>query len=354
MTIDQVDEGVRAATRPLNSARHLPGYIYASREVYAMEKEKIFMAEWLCVAREEELEQPWKPFRCHVTDEPLLLLRDRAGHLRALRNVCSRCTEELVAVDEEPEELVCPVDRTAHRLDQLDAIALDTWQGWVFVNFADAPPPFSDFIAIADRDFGFLRQGECRLGDKLVADLDCNWKLAVENLADIYHLKVLHYKSNGRRFTPEGVQIDLKSEGNYTLLYDSGPSTPDNRPHLPKMEWIADKPDEFSINTFLPPNVHLFGRIDNVHPFTIWPTSHQTCRMICYHLFPKPYFELPGFAEQARTYGAWVNLTLEEDRQMIASLQNAMSSKRFIPGPMSSLEKLVHHIINGYLEKTIG
>ena len=65
----------------------------------------------------------------------------------------------------------------------------------------------------------------------------------------------------------------MKADGQYTLLYDSGPSTPDGRAHFPRMEWIADRPDQFSINTFLPPNVHLFGRIDNVHPFVIWPTS---------------------------------------------------------------------------------
>ncbi len=351
MTTHTTDDRLNAASLPLDRARHLPGYVYASPDFYALEKEKIFMREWLCIGREEEVERPGDRLSFDVTDEPLMLLREADGRLRAVHTVCRQCGTALARVADAAVRFVCPRDGIAHRPDELRALATAVWQGWVFVNFAAAPQAFDDFIATADRDFGFLRQGNCRLGDKLVSDLDCNWKLAVENLADIYHLKVLHYKSNGRRFTPDAVKIELNERGSYTLLYDSGPSTPDNRAHFPKMPWIADRPEEFSINTFLPPNVHLFGRIDNVHPFSIWPTSHETCRMICYHLFPTQCFEQPNFAEQARSYGAWVETTLEEDRQMIASLQNSMSSPRFSPGRMSSLETLVHHVINGYLER---
>ena len=40
--------------RALNEARHLPGYIYSSSEVFAEEKERIFMVDWLCMGRVEE------------------------------------------------------------------------------------------------------------------------------------------------------------------------------------------------------------------------------------------------------------------------------------------------------------
>ena len=39
----------------LLSARHLDGSFYTSRDVEALEKERIFMQEWLFLAREEEL-----------------------------------------------------------------------------------------------------------------------------------------------------------------------------------------------------------------------------------------------------------------------------------------------------------
>ena len=45
-----------AATRqPLDRAIHVPGFVYTSPEVFAREKERMFMKDWLCVAREEEI-----------------------------------------------------------------------------------------------------------------------------------------------------------------------------------------------------------------------------------------------------------------------------------------------------------
>ncbi len=44
-------------------------------------------------------------------------------------------------------------------------------------------------------------------------------------------------------------------------------------------------------------------------------------------------------------------LNLEEDREMVSSLQNNLSSSVFQPGPMSKLEKSVYNLINGYLDR---
>ena len=42
----------------LHRARHLPGYIYNSPEVYELEKEKIFMRDWLAMGRVDEIKKP--------------------------------------------------------------------------------------------------------------------------------------------------------------------------------------------------------------------------------------------------------------------------------------------------------
>jgi hypothetical protein len=36
---------------------------------------------------------------------------------------------------------------------------------------------------------------------------------------------------------------------------------------------------------------------------------------------------------------------------MIESLQKAMSSRAFVPGRMSSLEKPIHHFLNGHIDR---
>ena len=47
-----------ATQRPIEAARHTPGFVYTSPEVLAREKERLFLKDWLCVGRVEEIERP--------------------------------------------------------------------------------------------------------------------------------------------------------------------------------------------------------------------------------------------------------------------------------------------------------
>ena len=62
----------------------------------------------------------------------------------------------------------------------------------------------------------------------------------------------------------------------------------------------------------------------------------------------------PGFAETLKVYRDYQLQVLEEDRSMIESMQLAMSSPAYRPGRMSTLEKPLHHYLNGYIERVFG
>ena len=139
------------------------------------------------------------------------------------------------------------------------------------------------------------------------------------------------------------------------MFYDSGPQTPTGESLFGKMPWMQDKSDSFSISGLLSPNFNMFARVDNVRPLTIWPLSPTKTRLIIYPLLPKQHFEtLPDLEERAEVYHDRLVATLEEDREMVQSLQNVMSSRRFRPGPMSHMEEGVHHIINYHLDRIFG
>ena len=60
--LDSIKDAVKRTMNPLDEARHLPGDIYTSAEVLALEKVWVFMKDWLCMARVEEIETntpPW-------------------------------------------------------------------------------------------------------------------------------------------------------------------------------------------------------------------------------------------------------------------------------------------------------
>ena len=365
---------IAEARATLNEARHLPGYIYASPELYAAEKEKIFMKDWLCVARAEEFEKPGDYQTYTIMDEPLIVVKDKDGELNAFSNICAHRGVEVVFGEGNTERFSCPYHGWIYDLQgklvgasymkdhegfdpktcRLPHVKLGIWEGWVFVNFDESAESLEDYVADFEQDFGFLRMGDLLLADKLVAELDCNWKLVVENIVDIYHIRVLHVKTNGRFLTEDGYSFDLRANGGYVFNYDSGPSTPTGEPLFGKIAWLADKPKRFSISGFLRPNFTLFGRIDDIHPNITWPLGPDKTRIVVYTLFPKEFRADPDFDAKVKEYHDWLEITLEEDRTMIASLQRAMSSKRFVPGHMASMEKGVHHVINYYLDRMFG
>lgn len=72
----------------LLSARHLDGSFYTSPEIEAFEKMRIFMKEWLLLAREEELPNPGDYLARRIAGEPVVIIRDENGEIGAYANVC--------------------------------------------------------------------------------------------------------------------------------------------------------------------------------------------------------------------------------------------------------------------------
>ncbi|MGH7623510.1 MAG: aromatic ring-hydroxylating oxygenase subunit alpha, partial [Gemmatimonadaceae bacterium] len=61
---------------------------YFSPEIFAREKERIFVREWFCAGREEDLPQPGSYLVVDIAGESVLVVRTRDGSLCAHYNVC--------------------------------------------------------------------------------------------------------------------------------------------------------------------------------------------------------------------------------------------------------------------------
>jgi Rieske 2Fe-2S family protein len=171
---------------------------------------------------------------------------------------------------------------------------------------------------------------------------------------DFDHVGVLHAKTFGAKFAWRDEHVRLKPRGALTIWYDAGPPTPGAEPLLGKMPWLEDRPVSFACTGFLAPNFTLFGRIDCVRPMIAWPLAVDRTRLAIYHLFPEAFFERAGFQDKLAIYRDYQVTVLEEDRTMIESMQQAMSSPAYVPGRMSVLEKPLHNFLNGYIERIFG
>jgi phenylpropionate dioxygenase-like ring-hydroxylating dioxygenase large terminal subunit len=127
--------------------------------------------------------------------------------------------------------------------------------------------------------------------------------------------------------------------------------TPDGKTLFGRMPAVADREDNFALSAHLSPNLQVIARCDNVHPIVIWPLTPTKTRVYVYNLYPVEFFALPDFHERAMVYDRYMDLVLNEDGEMMISLQRAMSSRNYVPGRLSTLENGVHHVLTTHLSK---
>ena len=370
-----LSESAIADTRkPLNEASHLPGYFYTSQEMYEVEKERIFFRDWLPIARVEEIEKPGDYMTFRIVDEPFIVARDTTGKLNAFMN---RCAHRGVAVAKDPghaKEFMCPYHGWLYDLEgrlvgapamdqavgwdkkdcRLKPVTLREWAGWIFITFNDNPMPWEEWIAPYEKEFGFLRQEKCRLADKIVVEVDCNWKFPLENLMDNYHSAVLHVKTIGPTLSVGRYTGIRKGSAAFTAHYEARPMTADGQSRFGKMPWMTDKEENFACSAHIAPNMHMLARCDNVHPFIFWPIGKDRCRITCYMLWPEEWHSLPDFRERVAPYNAFTRAVIDEDVSVMESQHDAASSPRYEPGRLSRLELGVHNLLNYDADRVLG
>src|SRR2546426_10306297 len=138
-------------------------------EIYGEEMERIFCRRWLCAGRAAELADPGDFVVRTVAGESLIVVRGQDGAVRAFYNVCrhrgTRLCEE--ARGRFSETIQCPYHAWTYTLDgtligaphmgdvqgfdkrdyPLHAVAVATWEGFLFLNLAREPEPFERAFA---------------------------------------------------------------------------------------------------------------------------------------------------------------------------------------------------------------
>lgn len=135
---------------------------YHSESVFQREKEMIFKKSWLCVGREDQAPNPGDYFvqDLPICDTSIIITRNRQNQLRAFHNMClHRGNKVAVHPQGNVSRFVCgfhgwaydndgqlrhvPDEGSFHGLDKakmcLREVALDTWQGFVFINVDPKP-----------------------------------------------------------------------------------------------------------------------------------------------------------------------------------------------------------------------
>lgn len=199
----------------------LPGRYYYDPEIYDLEQERIFSQMWVCVGRVEAFPVAGSYKTVTIGHESIIVVRNREGMLQAFLNVCRHRGARLCieAVGQLKGSIQCHYhawtyglngqligapnvlnyEQFDRRLFGLLPVALEIWEGFIWLNLADDPSPIAGQVTapVMER-FGsyepFSRFGleNLQIGKTITYDVKANWKLVLENFMECYHCGPMH------------------------------------------------------------------------------------------------------------------------------------------------------------------
>ena len=302
--------------------RSLVGADYHAAEVFERERERIFHTDWYCVGRAEDV-ATGSFVVVDVVGESVILVRDRDGVLRAFLNACRHRGARLCdGAGPVGRTIVCPYHAWSYRLDGalagtpnvaddelidraslgLMGVALDVWDGFVWVTLAEDPPLLRDQLArwSSDDPFQWERYGvgELVVGAKTTYDVAANWKLIVENYNECLHCVNVHpelvqmvplYKSGD---VIEPAEPDWNGNRLAPGLHSFTPTGESGLPLLPGLD--ENDTTAFYGCTHLP-NLIVNYHTDCVSTFLISPQAPDRTEVTCHYLFRPETVATAGF-----------------------------------------------------------
>jgi Rieske 2Fe-2S family protein len=351
---------------------HAPRSVYLTDEVAELEKQSIFLTHWLCVARSEEVAAPGDYQTLKIAGEPIVVARTQNGTIAAYKNRCLHRGVEVADGSGNARRFSCPyhawsydiggrlvataaVDKETLDLKErcLPQLCVAEWRGWIFVNFDSDATPFETFIAPYEKTLWYYGAGECRLAFKKVFDLKCNWKFVAENLLDFYHARTIHAATFGSQYKLKDNALPFTPIGDGGMSFEFGSDMRKNAPNaFPRLSWLDQTNPDFQAGKgAIFPNINLFVNTDSVRSWTLWPGERPgETKAIFYFLLPKETFSVADFDSKLEGYRELVGRIADEDKPVLLSLQQAVASESYEPGPITHFEVGIKHLLSHYAD----
>ena len=371
--LDQLQQ----STTDVATAVTLPPQLYTSAEALAFEREAIYAKEWLCVGRVEKIPNPGDWFTVTICDEPIIVARDKQGEINAMSAVCQHRAMQVCDGEGNGTTFKCPYHHWNYGLDGrllgapamertddfdksewgLPRLAVELWQGFVFVNLdvdaAPLAPTLSTYTPYLENYH--LGDAVCP-GTFTLEDMPWNWKVMFENFNDGYHANRLHQyvqdfcPSNLSEFPVEwddSINVIFR-KGGYTHM--DGGFNATHRSIMPVFPDLTDEERSRSTFALIPPTLCFGTAPDQAFFFLVRPKGPETIDVEIGYIFHPSALDDPLFEHKLKLADAGVQVFVEQDQDATLKVQRGLRS-RFAPRGRYSWQEESHVNFNRWLVK---
>ncbi|MEU4532818.1 aromatic ring-hydroxylating dioxygenase subunit alpha [Micromonospora ureilytica] len=345
---------LRRYGEPGAPAISLPPDAFAMPEIYELERERVFGRSWVLVAHADQLAQPGDYVSLTVAGELVLVARHTDGSLYGMSPICQhRMMPVVEAGAGNTTSFTCPYHLWRYGLDgklvgatfmkgnpafdpkncRLPGFAVEQWHGFVFVNLdADAEPLAPHLARISADMTNYLLDEMVQVGS-WVEEWGCNWKIAVENAHENYHVMGFHPETL-QPSTPGGADPDVRADSSWATVL----RVPFTEPVEPMVLPLNEEERQSLYGLFVFPTASLAAFGDQVIWLSFLPLAIDRTEVRGGILMPAALIEgadLDEVRKQSEGYAGMIN---SEDQRGLEAVQRAVGSRFAGRGHLSPKE----------------
>ncbi len=368
---------------PIATAKGLPNPCYTDSHYAEYERDFVLGKSWASLAFTNELPEAGYAKPIEFMGTPLLLVRDKSDEVRVFHNVCSHRGLRLCEQEKKIRNLIrCPYHAWAYSCDGqlkktpniggvnvhtiedfntsshgLKTVRHAIWMNIIFINLSADAESFDDFIAPLEKRwqiyFGKQDRNSIKpavTGSDLEMGVNCNWKLAIDNYCEAYHLPTVHPDLN--RQSPLDKHYNITDgdgmSGQGSERYTA--AEVDNK-KLPVIDgWPSDRLQQAEYIS-LYPNTLLGIQADHFFSLLVIPKEAEVSH-------EKLQISYMGDAAQAQEFQALREAVLKswqvvfsEDVFAVEGMQRGRHSPAYDGGVLTPLQDIPTHHFHAWVAK---
>ena len=187
---------------------------YTRDDWFTVDQQHILAKSWQWICHVEKLRDPGAYVTVTIAGQPVAIVRDRDGQLRAFYNVCKHRAHELLSGEGQTSRIMCPYHAWVYKLDGqlvrapetehlenfntgdicLDQVQVEEFAGFIYVNLDPGAAPLREQSGDLETEIRHWAPDidQLTFGHRLTYDIRSNWKNVVDNFLECYHCPTAH------------------------------------------------------------------------------------------------------------------------------------------------------------------